>query len=228
MDCVISSQNAFIVDRVLQAVGGSTILIDTTNEITFQMITPDRALVLNLSLEKSFFTSLSLKNGCALIPIQKFYIKKMKQLKITTNEYVVVFEYVFDKYALRRRVFHSQSALFTIDFKIDCTGEINSNVMGLALKEIGDNLATLRVANNTGEICSEETRMRFPLAFHTDFCVEVIGGNLKSVFEVSDLFIKMLINYGSSNSSINFVLLGNGARASFFVAAIHNPIGNRT
>lgn len=224
MDCVISSQNAFMVDRILDTVGASMMLVDTTSGMAFHLVTHDRTLVLDLSLEESFFKSLSLKNRCILIPKQKFYIKKMKELKIVTNEYVMVFEYVFDKYTLRRRVFYSQSTRFAIDFKIDCTGEINPSVMGLALKEIGGNLVTLRVINNTGEICSEETRMKFPLALPSDFSVEVIGGNLKSIFEVSDLFIRMIISYGPTNLSINFVLLGNGAKASFFTAASHNRI----
>ncbi|AFN83435.1 hypothetical protein EROM_080120 [Encephalitozoon romaleae SJ-2008] len=222
MDCVMSSQNAFTVDKILDAVGASTMLIDTTNGMVFHLVTHDRTLVLDFNLEESFFKSLSLKNKCILIPKQKFYIKKIKELKIITNEYVMVFEYVFDKYTLRRRVFYSQSTRFVIDFKIDCTGEINSSAMGLALKEIGDHFATLRVINNTGEICSEGTIIKFPLTLPTDFSVKVIGGNLKSIFEVSDLFIKMIMSYGPTNLSINFVLLGNGTKASFFTAINHN------
>ncbi|CAD26326.1 hypothetical protein [Encephalitozoon cuniculi GB-M1] len=218
MDCVMSSQNAFIVDRILQAVRTSAMLIDTTNEVAFQLIAADKTLILNLTLEKAFFTSLSLKNRLALIPRQKFYIKKMKLLRITTNEYVMVFEYVFDKYVLRRRVFYNQSQPFAIDFKIDLSGEINPNVLRLALKEIGEEIVTLRVAKDVGEIRGEETRMRFAVELHGEFSVDVIGGNLRSIFEVSDLFIRMGISYGSSNLSINFVFVGSGTKASFFVA----------
>ncbi|ADM11949.2 uncharacterized protein Eint_080120 [Encephalitozoon intestinalis ATCC 50506] len=224
MDCMISPQNAFTIDRILQAVRTSTILIDTTKEITFQLVSSDKTLVLNLDLKETFFETLSSKNRLALIPRQKFYIKKMKLLKITTKEYIITFEYVFDKYILRRRVFYNPSSFFSVGFKTDYSGEVSPSIMRLALKEISDQLVTLKIDNGRGEIYNEETKMGFPLEFSGEFSVDLVGGNLRSMLEVSDLFARTIVNYGASNPSINFIFLGNEIRASFFAAINHNPI----
>lgn len=219
MDCVLSSQNASAVDRMLQAVRAPMVSIETRNRVLLQAVAADRTLVLDLTLEESFFRTITPKCMTVTIPRQRFYMKKMKLLRITTNEYVVVFEYVFDGYVLRRSVFYNSPPLFAVCFKADCSGEVSLSTMGAASKEIGDGLIVLQVANGVGEIRGEGAWMRFPLGLDAEFSAEVMGSSLKGIFEVSDLFDQAIVIHGSSNSSINFVLTGQEARASFFLAA---------
>lgn len=218
MNCTISPQNALIIDRLLKTIKTSMMSIDTTSKILFQLVSSDKTLVLDFNLEESFFNDLQLKKKLITIPKQKFYMKKMKSLRIIYAEYMLTFEYLFDEHIFRRNVFYISPSLFSMEFSPNYSGEINPNSLTEILKEIYGQSITFKISNNTGEILTKGMNVKFPLKFNGEFSVSSISNNLKNIFSVSDLFLQTIINYESSNSPLNFIFIGTEIKALFFTA----------
>lgn len=218
MDCTISPQNALAIDRILRVVKTHSISIDTTAKILFQLVSSDRTLVLNLSFEETFFSDLHLKKRLVTMPKQRFYMKKMKSLRIVCAEYTATFEYLFETHVLRRNVFYSTPSLFSVSFSSVCSGEALPSVLADAFGEISGHSIAFTASGDLGEISTKGTSIRFPMKLTGEFSVNTVGGNLKSIFEASSLFLQAIVNYEAQNSPLNIILVGTELRASFFTA----------
>lgn len=218
MDCTISPQNALMIDRLLRTVKTLTLSIDTTSKILFQLVSSDKTLALDLVFEDTFFSDLDLKRKAVTIRKHRFYMKKMKMLKITCTEYMFVFEYLFDTYVFRRNVFYSPPSLFAISFLPTCTVDVSSPALTEILKEIGGGPVTLSVLDNIAEVSARGTSARFPLRQEGRFSVDLISENLKCMFDVSDLFVGLTVNYEAPGSPVNLIFSGIEIKASFFTA----------
>lgn len=217
MDCTISSQNALLVDKLMKTINTSTMSIDTTNKILLQLVSSDKTIVLDIHLKEAFFDHLELKKRLVTIPKQKFHMKKMKLLKIVQKEYVLTFEYVFDKYIFKRNIFHNVPSLFKIGFIPRYSGEINPVVLSEMSEEIDAGPTTFK-ASRVGEIDTGRVSIKFPIEIDDEFSVDLVGGNLKNVFSVSDLFTQVVVNYEAPDSPLNFTFIGAEMKASFFMA----------
>ncbi|TBU18175.1 hypothetical protein CWI42_090150 [Ordospora colligata] len=219
MDCTITARNSIIIDRMMQVIKAPTISINTMYTVCIQVVSTDKTAVLEFILGSSVFESLTLKNKHLSIPRQRFYMKKMKHLRITTNEYVMMFEYVFEGYVFRRSVFHAYAQPFEVgsEPRMYVIG-LDPGMMKAMCKEIQNEKVEVRISNGMGEVRGSRTMVRFKMERTDEWKAKGIGKNLKSIFETSDLFHTMKMEYGPQSSSMKVVLVGDSVEASFFSA----------
>ncbi|KAH9410957.1 hypothetical protein HK407_09g13700 [Ordospora pajunii] len=219
MDCTITAHNSIIIDRMIQVIKTPTISIDTMHAVCIQVVSTDKTAILEFTLANCMFEDLALKNKHVSIPRQRFYMKKMKHLRITTNEYVMVFEYVFEGYVFRRSVFHACAQPFEIgsEPRMYAT-DLDPGMMKTMCKEIQNEKVEVRISNGMGEVSGNKSRVRFRLDCADEWKAKGIGRNLRNIFEISDLFCAMKMEYGPQSSSMKIVLVGDEIKASFFTA----------
>jgi hypothetical protein len=218
MDCTLSAQNALVIDRILQCVKGTSISIDTTSRILLQAVSSDRTMVLDLVLEASFFSAFESHAVLLTIPKQRFHMRKMRHLRITKGEYLLTFEYVFDKHTFRRKVFLIAPHLYSVEHRPSFSSLVDASVLVEAFKELRGASATFTADDGTARLRSGGTEIAFAFRFGTALNISLIVPNLRDILNVHGLFVECRMCYESPGSPLNFIFHSPEYRASFFTA----------
>lgn len=161
MDCVISPKNALVLDKLMKTIKTSDLRIDTTSRILLQMVSDDKTRCCNILLDEAFFVSVKVKKKLCLLNKPKFYIPKMKALRIFNYEDVMLFEYELEGCVFRHRLFGHECSIYTLSFQPHQQAPFDHTVFLEVLKQIKGGGVKVEFREGHALLTNEDNKIKF-------------------------------------------------------------------
>ncbi|KAF9762222.1 hypothetical protein NGRA_2162 [Nosema granulosis] len=217
MDCIISPKNALILDKLMKTIKSNDLVIDTTSRILFQMVSDDKTKCCNLVFEDSFFISIKAKKKLMQISKPKFFIKKMKVLRMFTYDNVMVFEYEFEDYTYRHRFFIYETSIYHLVFNSSQSSPFDHNVLLEVLKQVHKEVR-MEIKDGFAYLTNEENVIKFKCCDLSDVGFDVCLSSFKTILSTCKVFNEALLCWEGEDCPINLVFRSSNIQISYFLA----------
>lgn len=218
MDCIITPKNAIILEKLMRTIKSNDLVVDTTNRILFQMVSEDRTKCCNVALEDDFFISVKPKRKLIQINKPKFFIKKMKVLRIFTYDNVMVFEYEFEDYTYRHRLFTYETSIYTLVFNSVKTSIFNHQLFLEVLRQIKRGEVKVEFKEEFAHLTNEENTIKFKCCDLEDVSFELCLTSFRTILDVCKVFNESILCWEGDDCPINLIFRSSNIQVSYFLA----------
>ncbi|KAK6089725.1 hypothetical protein P3W45_001227 [Vairimorpha bombi] len=217
MDCRISFKNASTLDKLCSVFKSSYLVIDTRQNVNFQLVSDSKNIVSNLTLNISFFEECQLKNMILKINKPRFSYAKMISLRIETTQSFLIFEYEFEDYVYRHRYVIFEGSLYQVPFVINRSDYIDSFLLYQVISQTSGQ-AKIKFDDSCSEVYNENINLKFICTGFSGITFNFESDTFKNILSNNDLFDSCLLNWEDNESPINMNFYGTTISAFYFLA----------
>ncbi|EOB14931.1 hypothetical protein NBO_11g0004 [Nosema bombycis CQ1] len=218
MDCIISPKNALLLDKLMNSIKSNELIIDSNSKLLLQMVSDDKTKCCNISLDNDFFISVSLKNKLVVMNKPKFYMNKMKVLKIFTYDNMLVFDYEFEDYVYRHRFFAHKTNIFTINFTPCKVTNVDINLFLEVLKQVKNGDSKFVFDEEFAYIQNGENTIKFKCSNFNNVSFELCPTIFRMILSSCKMFNEAILCWENKGCPINLIFRSANIQASYFCA----------
>ncbi|KAM0677090.1 hypothetical protein BDAP_001551 [Binucleata daphniae] len=225
MECILESENAKILDKLLNQFSCTNITLQTTtNTFILQVIQDDNSLIANINLKNNFFV----KYECSKSQIQniskvRFYKRKMKRVLVRLNDYILSLTWEFDTHKHKKEIYISDTDLYNLEYASYEYMYVDAKLFYDLFKYFDCKNLEMIFSKNVIKLQSNENKKNISCEVEIESGVfgsfEIPVCNLKRVFGLCDVFEKFCIGIGSTRETINVLIEDYNISISVFCAA---------
>lgn len=217
MDCKMSAQNAQTLDKICSVVKSKYLVFDTTESVKLQLISEQKNLVCNISINSVFFDICSLKNIVLRINKPRFFYQKMLSLEVVTKPSFLIFIYEFEDYIYRHRYVIFNASLYKLPFVINRSDYFDAFLLYQVISQVSGE-AKILFDESFGRVYNETISLKFECKGFSGISFVFDTEILRRILSINDNFDSCLLNWEDSESPVNFNFYSTFLSVFIFVA----------